>query len=114
MKFLITPYNNPDDDRIIEAAGFSVDETGHIVLKDGKGEMVARLLNVNVEPLPTGKKQSSAKLAKLAGRYLNFDLLDRMSGPMSPEDVNAISDDIQSLAASVLSQKEPKDAPEER
>ena len=101
--FKVTAYNNPDDTRFIEADEFGI-EDGHIILKV-KDKPVARLINVNVEPV-TVKKASSVKLAKLAGKYVNFDLLDRMSGPMSPEDVNAISDDIQSLAGSVLSQKE--------
>jgi len=103
MKFLITSYSDPTDQRIVEGTGFVVDEAGHICIKDN-GETIARLLNVNIEPLPAVGKVSSVKTAKLAGKYINFDLLDWMSGPQSPETVNAVSDDIQALAASVLSQ----------
>lgn len=103
MRFLVTSYSNPDDSRVIEGTGFRVDDGGAICIVN-KEELVARLVNVNVEALPSGSKESSAKLAKLGGKYVNFDLLDWLSGPHSPEDVNKVSADINSLAGSVLSQ----------
>lgn len=103
--FLISDINNPDNERIIIADEMRFEDNRLILEK--KGKIVASLLNVNVEPLPDGgTKKSSPVLGKLAAKYISFDLLDRMSAPWSPEDVNKVSEDIRSLAASVLSQVE--------
>lgn len=102
MKFLVTSYSDPNDSRVIEGTGFKVDEGGAILIVN-KEVLVARLINVNIEALPSGRESSKA-LVKLAQKYRKFDLLDRMSGPMRPEDVNQISEDVKSLAGSVLSQ----------
>lgn len=104
MKFLITSYNDPADQRIVEGTGFVVDESGHICIKE-IDETVARLLNVNIEPLPAVGKVSSVKMAKLAGKYINFGSDDLTNVVNAGED-NALRlcDDIQALAASVLSQ----------
>lgn len=90
--------------RVIEADSFIVEESGYTVFHDENSNLVARFINVTVEPI-SASRESSKALVKIAQKYRNFDLFDQIMGPgMSPEEVNKISEDVKSLAGSVLSQ----------
>lgn len=107
MKFLVTSYSDPNDTRVIEGSGFRVDEGGAILIVN-KEELVARLVNVNIEAIPSGRESSKA-LVKLAQRYRNFSEEDLVSvfaseEPQVTKDSKALATDIRSLAGSVLSQ----------
>lgn len=90
---------------LIEAHGFEIEEgTGAVLFYDVADKLVARIFNVSVVPLAAASRESSERLVELAQHYIDFDLLDWISGPQSPETAKAVSADINSLAASVLSQ----------
>lgn len=103
MKFLVTSYNDPNDTRVIEGTGFRVDEGGAILIVN-KEELVARLVNVNIEAMSTSRESSKA-LVKLAQKYRTFSDVQLGNIVQAGDDsVARLCDDIKSLAGSVLSQ----------
>lgn len=94
MKTYLVRDVSGDNARIIEADSFSIVDGNRIQFYDEDSNLLAVLLNVTVEPC-SAERRSSKELVKLAQKYIDFDLLDRMSGPWSPEEVNKVSAEYQ-------------------
>lgn len=77
--------------RLIEADSFSIEESGYTVFFDEDSNLVARFINVTVEPY-SASRESSKEMVALAMRRINDP---------DPE--------VRSLAGSVLSQADPQD-----
>lgn len=108
MKFLVTDISNPDNARVIEGSGFRFEDNRCVIVGGSKvkgEEIVASLLNVNIEPLASGGRESSKTLVKLAQKYRTFSDVQLENIVQAGDDsIARLCDDIKSLAGSVLSQ----------
>lgn len=95
--YLVRDVNSPRS-RIVEADGFIIEETGYTRFEDEDSNLIARFINVEVEPW-SATRESSEEMVELAQKYIDIDSAELMK--IGGE--QAIKD-IRSLAGSVLSQ----------
>lgn len=89
--------------RLIEADSFTVEESGYNVFYDEDSNLLARFINVEVEPW-SESRETGDEVASIAGAYLDFGPKDLQVATINAPDKLCM--EIRKMAASCLSQVE--------